>query len=95
MTEIIVILEKENPLLRLTEHCDIICENCPNNIDGICKDNKKVSSIDRRCLETYNMQFDDIIRWSELKKLAYNNIISQKQLATVCHDCAWRTLCFI
>ncbi len=95
MTEIIDFLEKEDPFLKLTQQCDIICEHCPNNINGICKDNKKVDSIDKRCLERYDMKFDDMIKWSELKKLAYQNIISQKQLAIVCLDCQWRTLCFI
>lgn len=95
MSQITDMLEKENPFLTLTEHCDIICENCPNNIRGICSSDRKVTNIDKRCIEKYDMRFGDTIRWSELKKLAYEHIISKNQLATVCHNCQWRTLCVL
>lgn len=35
-----------NENYKLVDECDDICAHCPNNINGICKDNDKVSKYD-------------------------------------------------
>ena len=41
----------KNPYVELTEGADDICENCPNNENGICTQEKSVSGNDRRTYE--------------------------------------------
>lgn len=36
----------------LVDECDDLCAFCPNNINGICKDNNKVSQYDIKVRET-------------------------------------------
>lgn len=93
MTKTIRILNTENPLLTLTNGCDVICEYCPNNIDGICNSECKVGRIDRRCLESYGLDFGDKLFWLDLKALAREKIISQNKIPDICLDCQWRSLC--
>ena len=90
MSCIIDILNTENPVLILTDGCDIICTNCPNNINGKCKDNAKVSLIDNNCLAEYQLEFGTEIHWNELKRLAYEKIIIPEKIPNVCTNCIWQ-----
>lgn len=93
MSKIIKRLEGENPLLTLTNNCDIICENCPNNKNYRCLSEEKTAAIDRRCLDEYGLKAGDKIRWNEIKELAREKIISKNKIPCVCRDCEWRNLC--
>ncbi len=93
MYDIIKMLDNENPLITLTDECDIICENCPKNIDGKCTDNNKVSRIDEKVIAELSLAFGDKIRWNELKELSFNEIINKKKIDIVCGNCAWKDLC--
>lgn len=92
MSEIIEMLDSENPNVTLTKGCDIICAACPNNAKG-CLCEHKVQSIDRRCLGELNLKFGDTVRWSKLKSLARDNIIIKDKLGVVCEDCQWSDIC--
>lgn len=93
MTEVIAVLNRDNPLVTLSKECDIICTHCPNNLHGKCIHDEKVSQIDQRCLDEYGLQFGDTIHWYELKQYAYEKIIYANKLTGVCQNCEWRTLC--
>lgn len=93
MTETIEMLNLKNPLLDLSEKCDIICRFCPNNIDGICTAENKVHAIDSRCLDEIGLSFGDNIRWSELKSAAAGKIIKNGRLQNVCQTCQWSDIC--
>lgn len=86
-------LNEKNPLITLSENCDIICEFCPNRIGKECTSEHKVRDIDERCLNAYHLDFGDTILWSELKKLAFETVINQSRLKSVCQDCQWYHLC--
>ena len=51
MTKIHNEMLSKNPYVELTEGADDICENCPNNENGICTQEKSVSGNDRRTYE--------------------------------------------
>ncbi|MBR2177092.1 MAG: DUF1284 domain-containing protein [Clostridia bacterium] len=93
MTDIIKMLEADDPALTVSRECDIVCASCPHNISGICCTDEKVHSIDCRCLEEYGLNFGDVLHWSELKRLADKNIISCQKLKTVCGQCQWQDIC--
>jgi len=86
-------LNNNNPVVSLTNECDVICEKCPNNVKGICTSQKKVSDIDKRCIQRYGLSFGDRMQWSELKRLAFEKIIDCHQLGEVCRNCEWRGIC--
>lgn len=89
MKNTITTLEKYNPVITLTDSCDILCKFCPNNIDGVCNTDCKVKSIDKNCLIEYNLNFGNTINWRDLKQLSLENIILKNKLCDVCKDCNW------
>lgn len=93
MTEIIDLLNQNNPVVKLYDKCDVICEKCPNNINGVCLNEEKVSLIDKRCLEKLGLHFGDEMQWQELKQLAFENIIQCGKRKDVCRECQWSELC--
>lgn len=93
MSNIINMLERDNPEIILNSGCDIICEACPNNIGGECKDCGKVKRIDYNCLSEFNLVDGSIIKWSELKRLANKSIIEKNKLDEVCGSCIWKRYC--
>lgn len=94
MSRVIQILHTENPIIELSDKCDVVCGNCPNNINGNCLAEQKVSDIDKRCLAEYGLAVGDKIRWHDLEILAYQKIIRQHLLPSVCRNCQWNTICF-
>lgn len=89
MKHTIIMFEKENPTIILTNGCDVLCSNCPNNENGVCKDDCTVNNIDRNCIDEYGINFGDTIRWKDLKELAFEKIISQNKICDVCSSCSW------
>lgn len=93
MSDIIDMLERDNPEIILNSGCDIICEACPNNIGGECKDCIKVERIDYNCLSELKLFNGSIINWSDLKRLANKSIIEKNKLDKVCGSCMWKQYC--
>ena len=93
MTEIIRMLNENNPVVKLSAQCDVICGKCPNNINAVCLSEEKVSCIDKRCLEQLNLYFGDEMQWQDLKRLAFENIIQCGKRKDVCRECQWSKLC--
>lgn len=93
MTNIIKLLQESDPEVTLQCSCDILCEKCPENISGICKNDCKVRDIDNRCLTEIGLSCGSKIRWSELKQLAYDKIIKCGKIEAVCYDCQWKEIC--
>lgn len=93
MSDIIDMLERDNPEIILNSGCDIICEACPNNIGGKCRDCIKVERIDYNCLSELKLLNGSIINWSDLKRLANKSIIEKNKLDKVCGSCMWKQYC--
>ena len=93
MARIIEFLNENNPVISLTDKCDVICKKCPNNIKGVCTSKEKVSGIDKRCIERYSLAFGDRVQWSELKKAAFEKVINCRKLGEVCQNCQWSGIC--
>ncbi len=93
MTNIINYLNQQDPLLSLTQDCDIICNSCPNKICEKCKHNSKVQKIDNMCFYVSGLKAGDLIKWSVLREKVYELIISTGKLYDICGDCQWSTIC--
>lgn len=93
MIKTIQMLDTENPLLTLTDQCDIICRFCPNRNGKRCMDETKVSAIDQRCLDTCRLKTGDQIHWQQLKIIARQQVIVPHRIPYVCNNCCWRSIC--
>ena len=90
MRNIIDNLEKLNPRVRITENADIICAECPNNNNSICT-GEKVSRYDKAVMNIGGLQNNDLISWSDLKKIS--GYIISCGLENICGDCQWFYIC--
>jgi len=82
-------------LLQPTDGCDTFCQACPNNRDGICRDEAKVALFDQRTLGYIGRfaQADQPIPLNELCQIACDGILQNGLLAEVCGECEWAALC--
>lgn len=93
MSAILGLLKKYDPIIRLTEECDIICSCCPNRTGKKCVTNEKVRRIDKNFLNFCGLEFGQVLRWSKLESAA--EIISDdpEKIRAVCGDCSWISIC--
>lgn len=88
-------LAEPKQMLRITMGSDILCQECPHNLDGICDDEEKVERFDQRtvalCADAFKT--DQPQSLSNLCLSVYENILQQGRLAEVCGECEWAPLC--
>lgn len=82
-------------MLQITTGCDALCQACPNNVNGRCKDEAKVSLFDQRTLKLTGtlLQADPPIPLYALCQDVFDAILQQGLLAEVCGECEWARLC--
>jgi len=73
--------------------CDVVCDFCPHNRQGICESEPKVEEIDRRCLSCCGLKEGQTLTWMEYTKLIASCILASNKLKLVCRDCEWLPLC--
>ena len=93
MTNVISDLDKNDPEICITDKCDVICKFCPNNINGKCISEIKVSKIDENCKSTLSLSTGFKIKWKTLRSLADENIIKKGILPEICGECQWKDIC--
>ncbi|MEG2813109.1 MAG: DUF1284 domain-containing protein, partial [Oscillospiraceae bacterium] len=92
MTNVIEKLQNGEKILIVTR-ADDICKACPNVVNGECKCQHKVKSIDEKCLKECSVCEGDILSWSDFDKKIKTNIIAKNKLPNVCGDCEWLYIC--
>lgn len=92
MTQIKSKLER-NPLVCIIGKTDIICETCPNNVAGICKDKEKVAEYDRQVFLRCNISEGEIMPFLDFENLARHNILLLGKRKEICGNCQWDLLC--
>ncbi len=93
MREVLACLNNENPAIRLTVGCDVLCSACPNRVGGVCLTDEKVRGIDGRALEALKLKAGETIPWNKLSERAERDIIRAGKLGDVCRDCEWIGIC--
>jgi hypothetical protein len=90
-----VFLANPAQVLQVTDACDTLCQACPNNRDGLCRDEAKVALFDQRTLSHIGRfaQADQLIALHELCQIVYDGILQNGLLAEVCGECEWAALC--
>ena len=89
------LLADSSQMLQITTGCDALCQACPNNVNGQCKDEAKVSLFDQRALKLTGKLFqaDQPIPLYALCQGVFDAILQQGLLAEVCGECEWAPLC--
>lgn len=93
LTDLKEFLDKNNPEICISDGCDSICSFCPNNINGICRTEDKVSSIDENCRNAMALSTGSEIMWKTLRDMAYSKLISMNLIPEICGDCQWKEIC--
>jgi len=83
----------ENPLVCIISKTDLICRECPNNIEGKCKSEPKVAEYDKQVLSRCNLTDGDIMRFHDFYKLVYQKILLPGKREEICASCQWTSLC--
>lgn len=87
-------LEQENPAVHIIEGTDDICANCPNNIEGKCKNEESVRGHDSRVYTEVAGQIGKKASWEEITNAIRKNIIEAGKIRQVCVQCQWSDICF-
>ena len=93
MASVIDSLRRDDPSVTLCNNCDIFCERCPHNTNGVCDTDEKVSGIDSRTLDLTELTFGSALPWHDFYTRAYDRIIKTGRLKEVCRDCRWLSIC--
>lgn len=93
MSDVISMLNADDPAVTLTAGTDVICRGCPHNKGGICDSREKVRRYDLAVLELLEVHEGGTAAWSELKRSARERIIAAGKLYQICGDCQWFHIC--
>jgi len=72
---------------------DVVCENCPNNTEGVCATQKKVERYDEKVLEECDLSEGDEISYKEFIEIVRKRIINTGVRKQICGDCSWNYIC--
>lgn len=67
---------EENPLVRVTNQTDVICNNWLNNNDGNCETEEMVRKYDRQVLERCHISEGESMPYLDFQRLIQFNILS-------------------
>lgn len=84
---------KENPMVCLLPETDVVCQKCPNNLDGLCNTAEKVARYDEQVLSLCSLTAGQTLLFADFQKKVFDNILSCGKRETVCGDCQWTDLC--
>jgi hypothetical protein len=81
--------------VRITSGCDVLCQACLHNENGLCDDEAKVARFDERTLRHVDslIDHDKPIHLSNLCQVVYDSILREDLLEKVCGECEWAALC--
>ena len=85
----------ENPQqkIRLMIKADTVCENCPNNDDGICVSREKTERYDEEVLRTCGISEGELMTYENFIALVKEKIIDADLRNHICGDCSWDYIC--
>ena len=72
---------------------DIVCENCPNNENGVCTTQDKVKRYDEEVLKACGLEDRDEIPYADFITLVHDKIIETGLRSDICGDCSWDYIC--
>ena len=94
MGRILNLLEQDKAaLVRVVVDTDVICGECPNNQDSICKEKERVRCYDEAVLKACGLKEGQEIRFWEFAELVQEKILASGRRSEICADCQWDEIC--
>lgn len=84
---------KRDSVVRLVSRTDIICEKCPNNINGECEKPDLTARYDAEVLTRCGLSEGEKLRFSDFSALVKEKILAPGFRGEICGDCQWNELC--
>ena len=72
---------------------DMVCANCPNNRDGVCESQEKVTRYDTAVLKACGIENGSTMTYEQLIRLVKGRVIDAGLRERICGDCEWDALC--
>jgi len=82
-------------MVQIRPGCDVLCQACPHNENGLCDDEAKVARFDQCVLSHIGSRIEiaEPIPLSSLCQVVYDTILREDLLEKVCGECEWAALC--
>jgi len=94
MEEIVSILRYPDQLaIRLKVSCDDICAQCPNAVQGLCKDHDSVVDKDRSAALYLSLPEEGSFPAGPLLRMVEDRLRALDDIRLVCGECEWAELC--
>ncbi len=79
-------------LIKIKVDLDDICSKCPENKNTFCNSEEKVSTLDKKAMESLDIHHGNEISWSDLKTKV-SQIITPEKFEQICNHCSWYYIC--
>lgn len=91
-TQIVTALRRnENLSITIVGESDSVCAACPNKRDLVCKDEKKIRSLDERHSKILGLMKGRSITWKHAKALIKKRM-TVDAFHKACEGCSWKVL---
>jgi hypothetical protein len=77
--------------IEVTLHTDSICSPCPSRLEKQCASQEKVSRLDRLHQETFALEEDMRMTWSQAKERIAATL-TMPRFHEICSSCSWKAL---
>lgn len=85
--------ERPDTPVRLTLSADVVCERCPNNVEGICQSAEKVTRYDAAVLNACDLRDGDELPYADFAARVKERILDAGLRRRICGDCEWDAIC--
>ncbi len=79
--------------IKIVNHTDIVCQNCPNNNVNICESFDKVKRYDNEVLCICNLKDGEELSYQAFISIVKEKIINTNRRGDICGDCQWDFIC--
>lgn len=84
---------KKNPVIYICAQTDIVCRTCPNQQQGVCRTESKVSEYDRLVLEYCGLSDGMTMPYADFQEMVRKHILLSHKRSEICGNCQWDSLC--
>lgn len=85
-------LKPDTPV-RLIAAADVICSACPNNLDGVCKNDASAADYDRAVLDRCGLAEGVGMTYGDFAALVRERILAPGLRREICGGCQWDGIC--
>lgn len=84
---------KKNPIINICAQADSICCTCPNQHQGVCRTESKVSEYDRLVLKYCGLSVGMTMPYADFQEAVHKHILLSRKRSEICGNCQWDPIC--